>query len=67
MLTHGNIVSNVIATTGWIGLTPDDITLSFLPLSHVFERVVFFRCLYDGVSVYFAETPDDRRPRPAAR
>jgi len=56
MLTHGNIVSNVIATKGWIGLDPTDRLLSFLPLSHVFERVVLFRCLFDGVSVYFAET-----------
>ena len=56
MLTHRNIVSNVVATQGWIGLDPSDRILSFLPLSHVFERVVLFRCLYDGVSVYFAET-----------
>jgi long-chain acyl-CoA synthetase len=56
MLTHRNIVSNVIATQGWIALDPSDRLLSFLPLSHVFERVVLFRCLYDGVSVYFAET-----------
>jgi len=56
MLTHRNIVSNVIATRGWIGLDPSDRILSFLPLSHVFERVVLFRCLFDGVSVYFAET-----------
>jgi long-chain acyl-CoA synthetase len=56
MLTHRNIVSNVIATKGWIGLESSDRLLSFLPLSHVFERVVLFRCLYDGVSVYFAET-----------
>jgi long-chain acyl-CoA synthetase len=55
MLTHGNIVSNLIATQGWLGLDPTDRILSFLPLSHVFERVVLFRCLYDGVSVYFAE------------
>jgi long-chain acyl-CoA synthetase len=56
MLTHRNIVSNVVATRGWIGLSPADRILSFLPLSHVFERVVLFRCLYDGVSVYFAES-----------
>jgi long-chain acyl-CoA synthetase len=56
MLTHRNIVSNVIATQGWIALEPTDRLLSFLPLSHVFERVVLFRCLYDGVSIYFAET-----------
>jgi long-chain acyl-CoA synthetase len=56
MLTHGNIISNVIATQGWISLDQTDRLLSFLPLSHVFERVVLFRCLFDGVSVYFAET-----------
>ena len=55
MLTHSNIVSNFLATQGWIGLEPADVALSFLPLSHVFERVVFFRFLYDGVTVYFAE------------
>jgi long-chain acyl-CoA synthetase len=56
MLTHRNIVSNIVATQGWLELTPSDRILSFLPLSHVFERVVLFRCLYDGVSIYFAET-----------
>ncbi|HEY3384763.1 MAG TPA: long-chain fatty acid--CoA ligase [Vicinamibacterales bacterium] len=56
MLTHRNIVSNVVATRSWISLSSADRLLSFLPLSHVFERVVLFRCLYDGVSVYFAET-----------
>jgi len=56
MLTHGNIVSNIESTKGWIGLDSSDRILSFLPLSHVFERVVLFRCLYDGVSIYFAET-----------
>ena len=71
MLTHRNIVSNVIATQGWIALDPTDRLLSFLPLSHVFERVVLFRCLYDGVSVYFAETMtsvarDLQRVRPTA-
>ncbi|HSK10372.1 MAG TPA: AMP-binding protein, partial [Vicinamibacterales bacterium] len=55
MLTHGNIVSNLLATTGWIELSSEDTSLSFLPLSHVFERVVFFRFLYDGVTVQFAE------------
>ncbi len=56
MLTHGNIVSNIVSTQGWIGLDATDRILSFLPLSHVFERVVLFRCLLDGVSVYFTET-----------
>lgn len=56
MLTHRNIISNMIATKGWIGLDTSDRILSFLPLSHVFERMVLFRSLFDGVSIYFAET-----------
>jgi long-chain acyl-CoA synthetase len=56
MLTHRNIVSNVRQTQGWISLDSTDRILSFLPLSHVFERVVLFRCLFDGVSIYFAES-----------
>jgi len=55
MLSHSNIVSNLLATVGWIALDSRDVALSFLPLSHVFERVVFFRFLHDGVTVYFAE------------
>ena len=39
MLTHGNFMSNVQAATGIVSITPDDIFLSFLPLSHVFERM----------------------------
>jgi len=71
VLTHGNIISNVLATRGWITLSPDDTLLSFLPLSHVFERVVFFRCMYDGVTVYFAEAlttvaRDMQQARPTA-
>ena len=55
MLTHGNIMSNVIGTKPVFLLDSSDTVLSFLPLSHVFERTVLFRCLYDGVTVYFAE------------
>ncbi len=56
MLTHANLLSNVRATKIDLHLSPDDIALSFLPLSHVFERMVFYRYLYDGVTVAFAES-----------
>src|SRR5699024_10030428 len=39
MLTHGNFLSNVEAVQFWVvELLPEDISLSYLPLSHVFER-----------------------------
>ncbi|MGY8661559.1 AMP-dependent synthetase/ligase [Bradyrhizobium sp. UFLA05-109] len=38
MLSHGNVVSNVKAIAGRIAALPDDLFLSFLPLSHTFER-----------------------------
>ena len=39
MLTHDNITSNVVAVQAVIPFRPDDIALSFLPLSHIFERM----------------------------
>ena len=38
MLTHGNIASNLTATTGIYKFTPEDLAVSFLPLSHVTAR-----------------------------
>ncbi|HSJ10201.1 MAG TPA: long-chain fatty acid--CoA ligase, partial [Longimicrobiales bacterium] len=41
MLTHGNLHSNVVASTMHVlQTTDDDVTVSFLPLSHVFQRTV---------------------------
>ena len=54
MLTHRNLVSNVIAAGDVFQLHGDDIALSFLPLSHVFERTVLYIYLWRGVSVSFA-------------
>ncbi len=56
MLTHANMLSNVRATKIDLEMTDQDLALSFLPLSHVFERMVFYRYLYDGVTVAFAES-----------
>jgi long-chain acyl-CoA synthetase len=58
MLTHGNILSNVEAAAELLGVTEDDVALSFLPLSHAFERMVLYTYLYAGASVAFAESPD---------
>ncbi|MDB5099830.1 MAG: long-chain fatty-acid-CoA ligase [Cyanobacteria bacterium RYN_339] len=58
MLTHGNFGSNMVEACPLLGLTPNDTSLSFLPLSHVFERVVNFAFIYGGACQQFAESID---------
>ena len=56
MLTHGNLVSNLYAGAKALEVHQDDVALSFLPLSHAFERMVGFIYLLCGVTVVFAES-----------
>lgn len=61
MLTHKNIVSNVLASDSIIprkkGLKIEDTrALSFLPICHIFERMIFYLFTYNGISIYFAES-----------
>lgn len=56
MLTHLNFASNVNATLQVIPFRERDVTLSFLPLSHVFERMVEFVYLAAGATIAFAES-----------
>lgn len=61
MLTHQNIVSNVLGSNPRIprvkGLEYTDIKiLSFLPICHIFERMLFYLYQYNGYAVYFAES-----------
>jgi long-chain acyl-CoA synthetase len=58
MLTHANIVSNLIDSSAHLSFAHDDRVLSVLPLSHVLERVAMYMYLYHGMSVYFAESLD---------
>jgi long-chain acyl-CoA synthetase len=58
MLTHAAFVSNVLAITSGLPIRTDDIALSVLPLSHIFERAVFYVFCYNGVSVYYAPSVD---------
>jgi len=59
MLTHGNIVSEVLIALRAMQLLPSDTYLSFLPLSHVFERCNgYYTMLYAGVTVAYAESFD---------
>lgn len=57
MLSHDNLISNVKASAS---LAPAGTkrSLSFLPLSHVFERMVNYLEMYSGISIYYAENMD---------
>ncbi|MEA1878304.1 MAG: long-chain fatty acid--CoA ligase [Bacteroidota bacterium] len=55
MLSHRNISSNVMAAKQLLTLEHDDKVLSFLPLCHVFERVVSYAYQYLGYGIYYAE------------
>jgi long-chain acyl-CoA synthetase len=57
MLSHGNIVSNVIsATTKFPFEDRNQKALSFLPLCHIFERTFIYGYLHNSIEVYFAES-----------
>jgi long-chain acyl-CoA synthetase len=56
ILTHDNLVSNVKTSADLIEVTDKDTALSFLPLSHILERMVMFTYLYRGCTVAFAES-----------
>ncbi len=57
MLSHGNIVSNVLSSEQRVPLTyGKEKGLSFLPVCHIFERMILYLYQYCGVSVYFAES-----------
>src|SRR5688500_2060675 len=58
MLTHANLVSNLYAGAQALDVGQDDVALSFLPLSHAFERMVAFVYLLTGVTMIFAESFD---------
>lgn len=57
MLSHRNIVQNVLASIPRLPLIEGaSRVLSFLPLCHIFERVLIYVYQHAGVSVYFAES-----------
>jgi long-chain acyl-CoA synthetase len=58
MLTHDNFISNVRSITTGLPISPNDVSLSVLPLSHIFERTVFYVFCYVGVSVNYAASFD---------
>jgi long-chain acyl-CoA synthetase len=56
MLSHENLVSNLIDSSGYLSFGKNDCALSVLPLSHVFERMAMYMYLYQGMATYFAES-----------
>lgn len=59
MLSHNNIVSNVLDSSPRIPFEEGtSVALSFLPICHIFERVILYIYQYYSVSIYFAESID---------
>ena len=58
LLTHANLVSNIQATIGLFPWSAGDVAISFLPLSHIFERTLDYGYFRQGVSIAYAETMD---------
>lgn len=58
MLSHNNIVSNVLGSEARVPLVSGDKALSFLPICHIFERMVVYLYQYCGISIHFAESID---------
>jgi len=56
MLTHANLVSNLIDSSGHLAFSERDVALSVLPLSHVLERLGMYMYIHHGMSVYYAES-----------
>lgn len=55
MLSHSNLMSNVIASSVVHPYGPESKSLSFLPLCHIYERMLNYHFQYKGISIYYAE------------
>ena len=58
MLSHRNILSNVLASAPCFPPGERSRALSFLPLNHIFEKMVSYLYMFNGVSIYYAESLD---------
>ena len=57
MLSHDNIVSNVLSSIPCLPIEKGKSTvLSFLPVCHVFERMLQYLYIYSGLTIYYAES-----------
>jgi len=58
MLSHNNIVSNVIASKERVPFEAGASALSFLPVCHIFERMILYLYQYCSINIHFAEGLD---------
>lgn len=58
MLTHANIISNVFDAGEKYEFSIDDVSLSVLPLCHIFERTGMYLYIRNGMAVHYAESID---------
>jgi long-chain acyl-CoA synthetase len=58
MLSHGNFVSNITTLASIVKFGHPDVVLSFLPLSHVLERMVTMAFMSEGCTIAYAESVD---------
>lgn len=54
LLTHSNIAFNAVSAGAFLEIEPDNLMLSFLPMSHIFERMVLYLCMHFGVQINFS-------------
>jgi long-chain acyl-CoA synthetase len=59
MLTHNNLSSNEETSVGPYRMSSSDRAVSFLPLSHVYERVTAYAYLFHGVPISYLERMED--------
>jgi len=58
MMSHDNLVSNVVSSKERVPSKTHDTALSFLPVCHIFERMILYLYQYCGIEIYFAEGLD---------
>lgn len=57
MLTHKNLMANVLNSVRWLGLGPRrELALTYLPFSHIFERAVWYLYAQIGATIAYAES-----------
>lgn len=62
LLTHENFVSNIKAISKGLPIRSDDRSLAVLPLSHIFERTVFYVLCSNGVAIHYCASFDQLAP-----
>jgi long-chain acyl-CoA synthetase len=59
MLTHSNFTSNALDTLRMVDMRRTDVVLSFLPLAHVYERIMDYIALFRGVALAYVERMEE--------